>query len=88
MLHQALTHITTARERWDLLAWIYYGDATLYQYIIMSNPSVPIVPEFDPGTSIAIPILQVAQPGNAPTPPWRRPEKESATGDKASERLT
>ena len=72
MRAQVLRHITTARERWDLIAWTYYGDATLYQYIIMANPRVAITPELDPGVTLAIPILAVEQKQMVALPPWRR----------------
>jgi len=44
---QFIVHVTTAGERWDLLAWQYYGDPTDYSPIIMANPNVPIEPVFD-----------------------------------------
>ena len=46
---QFILHITTAGERWDLLAWRYYGDPTDYSPIIMANPNVAIEPVFDAG---------------------------------------
>jgi hypothetical protein len=36
-----IEHITLAGERWDLLAWRYYRNATLYSPIIMANPMKP-----------------------------------------------
>ena len=35
---QFIVHTTKAGERWDLLAWRYYGDPTDYSPIIMANP--------------------------------------------------
>ncbi|MGA2408843.1 MAG: tail protein X [Candidatus Binataceae bacterium] len=67
---QYILHVTLAGERWDLLAWQYYGDATLYSPIIMSNPQVPIEPVFEAGRQIAVPILQVQQVQTASLPPW------------------
>jgi phage tail protein X len=71
-ISQFILHVTAAGERWDLLAWQYYGDATLYSPIIMANPSVPIVPVFEAGLSVAIPILLVQQAQTANLPPWSR----------------
>lgn len=70
-----ISHITTGGERWDLLAWRFYGDPTEYSPIIMANPSVPIEAVFEAGVTIYIPILSSAL---APTnlPPW----KVNATG--------
>jgi phage tail protein X len=39
-----IPHVTRANDRWDLLAWHYYGDATQVNVIIMANPAVPIDP--------------------------------------------
>ena len=33
-----LTHITTEGERWDQLAWKYYGNALEYERIVAANP--------------------------------------------------
>jgi phage tail protein X len=69
---QFILHITTAGERWDLLAWTYYGDATLYSPIIIANPGIRIEPVFEAGLPVAIPILQVDQTQANDLPPWKR----------------
>jgi phage tail protein X len=66
-----ILHVTTAGERWDLLAWRYYGDPTDYSPIIMANPNVPIEPVFDAGLSIAIPLQQKSLVGPVNLPPWK-----------------
>jgi phage tail protein X len=68
---QFILHITRAGERWDLLAWRYYGDPTDYFPIIMANPNVPIEPVFDAGISIAVPILEKRAVVTADLPPWK-----------------
>ena len=65
-----LRHVTISGERWDLLAWKYYGDPTLYGPIIQANPSLPIVGAFDAGLAIQIPILQKASDVSNDLPPW------------------
>ncbi len=67
-----ITHITTAGERWDLLAWRYYGNATFYSPIIMANPSVPIEPVFAAGLTVLIPILLQSQASAVNLPPWKQ----------------
>lgn len=69
---QFILHVTSAGERWDLLAWQYYGDASLYGPIIMANPQTPIEPVFEAGLKIAIPILLVQQSSSTNLPPWSR----------------
>ena len=66
-----ILHVTTAGERWDLLAWRYYGDPTAYSPIIMANPNVAIEPVFDAGISIAIPLQQKSVLGPVNLPPWK-----------------
>lgn len=36
-----LEHVTRDGERWDSLAWQYYGDPLGYPRIIAANPHVP-----------------------------------------------
>jgi hypothetical protein len=75
---QFILHVTTSGERWDLLAWRYYGDPTDYSPIIVANPNVPIEPVFDAGISIAVPILQKSVVVTADLPPWKLPQAASA----------
>jgi phage tail protein X len=71
---QYIAHVTATGERWDLLAWSYYGDASLYSPIIMANPLIPIEPAFEAGLNIAIPLLQVSQSATTNLPPWKMPQ--------------
>ena len=75
---QYILHITRAGERWDLLAWRYYGDPTDYSPIIMANPDVAIEPVFDAGISIAVPIIQKSVLVSVDLPPWKMPQPASA----------
>ncbi len=69
---QFIVHTTRAGERWDLLAWQYYGDPTEYSVIIVANPTVPIEPVLDAGIVVAVPILRESAIVSADLPPWRR----------------
>jgi len=70
-----IPYTTKTGDRWDLLAWQFYGDATLFGPIIQTNPQIPIEAVFEAGLMVGIPILTVneAIPGT-PTdlPPWKR----------------
>lgn len=66
----SITHVTLAGERWDHLAWQYYGDAMLYSPIIMANPAVRISAAFDAGVMVQIPILQKPSAAANDLPPW------------------
>ena len=68
---QFIRHVTYAGERWDLLAFRYYGDPTNYETIIMANPLVPIEPVFEAGIIIAIPIIPQQNVISSNLPPWK-----------------
>jgi phage tail protein X len=68
---QFIQHLTYAGERWDLLAWQYYGDPTKFSIIIMANAGVPIEPVFEGGVALAIPIIQQQNILTIDLPPWK-----------------
>lgn len=73
-----LEHTTQPGERWDLLAYQYYGDAKLMHYILQANPELvgdqsgPVPLIFEPGTTLRIPVLEQAQISTLPLPPWKQ----------------
>ncbi len=71
---QFITHVTRAGERWDLIAWQYYGDAMLFGPIIQTNPQIPIEPVFEAGLAVGIPLLMVDETvqEQSDLPPWKR----------------
>jgi phage tail protein X len=69
---QFVTHITSFGERWDLLAWNYYGDPTLFGPIVMANSGISIEPVFEAGLIVTIPVLQKTTVMIADLPPWKR----------------
>jgi phage tail protein X len=71
MATKFITHLTVVGERWDSLAWVYYGDAPLFSPIIMANPSVPVESVFEAGLAIGIPVLQVTPTAPDNLPPWK-----------------
>jgi phage tail protein X len=73
-VNQFIPHITQASERWDTLAWRYYGDASLFGPIIQTNPQIPIEAVFEAGLNIGIPLLTVNEALQDPSdlPPWKR----------------
>jgi phage tail protein X len=70
MAAQFIEHVTSEGERWDSLAWRYYGDATLYAPMMAANPAVPFFPVFPSGVTLAIPLIQVAETPATDLPPW------------------
>ncbi|WP_081818751.1 tail protein X [Pseudomonas sp. PH1b] len=66
-----LVHVTTEGERWDQLAWRYYGDAYRYLPIVEANPHVPITAALPAGLTLAIPMIE-PKPAAEDLPPWMR----------------
>lgn len=66
-----ITHVTTEGERWDQLAWRYYGDAYRYWPIVEANPHVPLTGALSAGLTLAIPLLETV-PLTEDLPPWMR----------------
>lgn len=73
---QAIKHIVIDGERWDTIAWNYYGDPFAYGPIIEANPAVDIKTTLTAGTVLLIPVLtlaqQTAQQAVSDLPPWKQ----------------
>ena len=61
MTQTVLKHIVKQGERWDNLAYHYYGNALEYSRII---------------ATVFIPVLQVKPTNNEDMPPWLRGDNE------------
>ncbi|HBM0096103.1 TPA: tail protein X [Salmonella enterica subsp. enterica serovar Blitta] len=64
-----IEHITTDGERWDQIAYRYYGDPFGYVRIIMANPHIAVTPVLDAGQRLAIPVIDAEQTTQE-LPPW------------------
>lgn len=73
---KALKHITTEGERWDTLAWRYYGNPYDYGRIAEANPALNLTPYLPSGRVVLIPLLTAinlqAARELANVPPWMR----------------
>ncbi len=68
-----IQHITSDGERWDTIAYKYYGDPFAYEQIIDANPSVPIVPILPSGIVLMIPVVEDdATLPSEELPPWKQ----------------
>lgn len=68
-----LVHMTEAGDRWDLLAYFYYGAPDWMEHmtdIIMANPTIPIGPILPVGLPLYIPILFTPPAQTTPKAPW------------------
>jgi phage tail protein X len=72
----AVLHVTSEGERWDQLAYKYYGDPFGYERIIEANPAVAIYQILPPGISLYIPVIDQATASASTTsqnlPPWKQ----------------
>ncbi|MDE2577958.1 MAG: tail protein X [Hyphomicrobiales bacterium] len=71
-----VSYTTKPGDRWDLIAYRMYGDATRYGPIVDANrafyvrdPLVSILAVLPPGLTLKIPVLD--PPAAANGPPWR-----------------
>lgn len=69
-----LEHLTRDGDRWDLLAWHYYGDAALMNPIIDANLQLRLLPTLGAGLTVRIPVLEDDEPmlSKEELPPWKR----------------
>jgi phage tail protein X len=74
VLTMVIRNVTREGDRWDLLAWEYYGDATAYERIVAANPAIPILPILPSGLTVMIPVQDAAAATVTPEglPPWKR----------------
>lgn len=67
-----LQHTTREGERWDLIAYQYYGDALAIDGLIISNPDVPLAEQFPAGWTLLVPVIDEAPLQTQDLPPWKR----------------
>lgn len=65
-------YITKEGDRWDLIAWQFYTNSTLYEPIIKANPDVSIEPTLKSGIKLKIPVIDQQNTIEFELPPWRR----------------
>lgn len=66
-----LIHITSQGERWDSIAWRYYGTVTEAGRVMAANPDVPLAPILPGGVRLTIPVIDAPDlAAAADLPPW------------------
>ena len=71
-------HSTKIGDRWDLIAFDYYGDATRIKPLLKANPDLlghpdtPAPSVFDKGVRIRVPVLAQDEIAASQLPPWKR----------------
>ena len=66
-----LIHITSQGERWDSIAWRYYGSVNEAGRIMAANPDMPLVPVLPGGLRLTIPVIDAPElEETVELPPW------------------
>ena len=66
------SYVTKENDRWDLIAYKFYGDPTKYETIIKANLNLIKTPVLTAGIKLRIPILPNEESINFELPPWRK----------------
>lgn len=69
---QYLSHTTLEGQRWDWIAFKYYGDVSKMGLLIEENPHIPITPTLPSGLKLRIPVIEQSI-DTSELPPWKRP---------------
>ena len=62
---------TKQNDRWDNIAYRFYGDCTDYKDIISANPHIPIDTVIDEGIDMIIPVKEKTSQTNS-LPIWKQ----------------
>lgn len=81
MNQTVLKHTVKQGERWDNLAYYYYGDALEYARLISANPHISFCEVLPTGATVYIPVLNVKPTQNENLPPWLRANQERNGND-------
>lgn len=70
----SINYTTKQGERWDLLAWKFYGSTKAMNALIEANPTIPLSSELEHGTQLIVPILDNTSESviTINLPPWKR----------------
>ena len=66
------SYITKDNDRWDLIAYKFYKNASKYETIIKANPDVPITPTLESGINLKIPVIEESETIEFILPPWKK----------------
>ena len=73
MSESVLRHLTREGDRWDLIAWRYYGNPLEIARLIAANPHLPLAERFASGLTVFVPVIRQSDTQRQDLlPPWFR----------------
>lgn len=69
-MDSVISHQIQEGERWDTLAYRYYGDANEINRLIDANPHIPFCEVLPIGQVLFIPVIAIKATSQAGLPPW------------------
>ena len=69
MSESVLRHLTREGERWDLIAWRYYGNPLEISRLIAANPHLPAAEQFAANLTVFVPLIPSKPQTQADMPP-------------------
>lgn len=66
-----IIYTTQANDRWDKIAYKYYGDVYRQKELIEANSHIPLKPILEEGLKIKIPILEPKVEVDKNLPIWK-----------------
>ena len=70
-MSEFIEYITKENDRWDLIAWQFYTNATFYEPIIKANSHIPIKPTLKSGVKLKIPVINQQNTIEFELLPWK-----------------
>lgn len=72
-MSQFAIHTSMKDERWDTIAYRYYGDANRISPLAEANPHIALLPHLESGLTVLVPILtDTVTTITEALPPWKR----------------
>lgn len=68
----AIQHLIRTGERWDSLAYRYYGNVSEMNRLIQANPQLAMCEVLPQGEILLVPIIEQHRLHYDDLPPWRK----------------
>ena len=63
---------TKPDDRWDKIAYMFYGDCFRTKELIEANPDVPIAPVLEASLDLIVPVLEKETESEDKLPAWKQ----------------